>query len=781
MGRKSGPGLTTFVFSFFLFFLTQCGLKTEGPKPAGLQAGGLSAAISLEPGYSGSMIGSSDRSAGMSYEALPRGSAGGMKLDLPKGAGGSTPHQAGASNAASVTTRHYDNSNSGINPNETTLTTANVNSTDFGLLFQAPVDGQIYAQPLYLPLVYVMGPTGMGFHNVVFVATENDSVYAVDADNGQQLWADHFAVNSSGYAVTPVPCTDLEEIAIVPSVGITGTPVIDPSTDTLYVVTKVKKVNAAGTDIRYVQQLHALDVTAGAEKFGGPVTIADTSYVNGVYTQNAGPSVAGTGSGSVNGMIPFNAMRQNQRANLVLSQNNVLITFASYGDTGPYQGWILSYNAATLALDGVFNAAPNGSDAGFWQSGGGVVVDSTGNIYASSGNGTFDTTLNSAGFPSSGDYGDAVVKLVVDSTTTPSNPGPNGWGLTVTDYFSPYYTAMLSSDDFDLGAGGIFLLPDSAGISGHPHLMVAIGKEGITYILDRDNLGKFFPSSDNVIQEMTFASGLKAWSNSIFFNSNLFFFGTQWGSTTQASAGQVYSYLNGQFSSSSTTIGTDFYSYPGTTPSLSSNQGVSPILWTTEYSSHELRAYDANNPGTELYTSAQAGTRDSIVSVVKFNPPVVVNGKVYVGTYDSIAAYGLLSDQTTGDAKTNPVIRDFNGDGMSDLLFRQPSTGEMVAWLIDTDQYEEQTNLPTETDTTWNVQGNGHFTGNMTSGLLWRNSVSGEIVTWTIANGTFQTQIGLPTVADQTWVIQGTGDFNGDGTQTFWRNSIPVRWWSGSC
>ena len=353
--------------------------------------------------------------------------------------------------AAAVLTYHNDNASTGQNLAETVLSPADVNSTQFGKLASVSLDGYAYAQPLYVPSVAV---SGQGTHNVVYVATEHDSLYAIDADTGAVLWKDSFINPAAG--VTTVPSGDVASSDISPEIGISGAPVIDGATNTLYLVAKTKEVGG-GID-HYVQRLHAIDITSGAEKFGGPVVIANTSYNGSSYTYNSGPSVAGNGAGSVNGVVTFNALRQNQRMALTEAHGNIYIAWSSHGDKGPYHGWIVGYNATNLGLAAVFNADPNGSDTGIWEGQGRFSVDSGGDLYFETGNGTFDTTLNCAGFPVNGDYGDSFVKIAPDSSTA-SNPNINGWGLKVVDYFTPWNQASLSAADGDLGSGGPLLLP----------------------------------------------------------------------------------------------------------------------------------------------------------------------------------------------------------------------------------------------------------------------------------------------------------------------------------
>jgi hypothetical protein len=380
-----------------------------------------------------------------------------------------------AQNFADVTTYHNDNARTGQNLNETILTPANVNSTQFGLLFIAPtIDGYVYAQPLYLSNVTL---PGQGAHNVVFVATEHDSVYAFDADTyGSPLWHVNFLSSGGTTVVSTVPNSDLGTGDIVPEIGITGTPVIDPKTGTLYLVAKTKETT--GTTSTYVQRLHALDVTTGQECPGSPVVIQ--------------ASVPGTGLGNSNGTLAFNALRENQRPALLLLNGIVYIAWASHGDIDPYHGWLIGYNATTLQQVAVFNTTPNGTRGGIWQGGGGPAADSSGNIYFMTGNGTFSAPNLGTGI----DYGDSFLKL--------STSG----GLSVLDWFTPYNESTLEQGDADLGAGGVLLLPDSVGSNAHQHLMVGSGKQGTIYLVDRGDgstqtMGEFTPNVNNNLQTLT--------------------------------------------------------------------------------------------------------------------------------------------------------------------------------------------------------------------------------------------------------------------------------------
>jgi hypothetical protein len=537
----------------------------------------------------------------------------------------------------SITNYHYDQSDTGVNSTETILSPANVTASTFGKLFTTAVDGQVYAQPLYVPSVNVTTGANQGIHNTVFVATEHDSVYAIDSNSGVILWQTSFI--NPAQNITTVPSSELNSADISPEVGITSTPVIDSTTSTIYVEAKTREV--VGGVVHYVQRLHALDIHTGAEKFGGPATIGDTTYDGVNYTNATQVTVHGSGDGSVNGVIAFNALRELQRSALTLHNGVVYFAFASHGDTDPYHGWVVGYNATTLQLAAVFNDTPNGGEGGIWESGGGLSVDSQGNMYLSSGNGTFDTIFDANGFPINGDYGDSVIKLVVDPTTSAGNQNINGWGLKVVDYFTPSNQSFLQANDKDLGSTGIVLLPDSAGSAAHPHLLMVSSKQGTLYLLDRDNMGKYNPSGDQAVQEVAgvLISGL--FGSPAYYNGTLYVVGL-------ADFGKTFTISNGVISSSATSISSDRYNYPGSVPSISANGASNGIVWDLEIGTNQLRAYNAAGYNQEIYTSAQAANnRDQLGAVVKFSTPSIADGRVFVGTSNSLVIYGLLSTPTS--------------------------------------------------------------------------------------------------------------------------------------
>jgi hypothetical protein len=528
------------------------------------------------------------------------------------GGGGSNSSTPGSDPAPTTSytgtfTYHNDNARTGQNLNETVLTWTNVNQAQFGKKFSYPLDGIAYASPLYVANVSI---SGQGVHNVVYVATEHDSVYAFDADGliPTPLWKVSF-INPP--AITTVPAADTGECCdIAPEIGITGTPVIDQGTGTLYVVAKTKEV--VGGTTTYVQRLHALDVTTGAEKFGGPVVIQ--------------ASVPGTGDGNDgNGHVPFNALRENQRPALLLSNGVVYIGFASHGDNPPYHGWVLGYDAHSLQQVMAYNDTPNGSAGGIWQSGGGLAADSAGHIFFVTGNGTFDA--NTGGL----DYGDSIEKISA--------------GGSVLDYFAPHDQAALSAADLDLGSGAALLLPDQGGP--HPHLLVTAGKGGTIYLIDRDNMGHFNPNDDSQIVQslpnifpnpnLLITSG--NFSVPVYFNGFVYF-------SPVAGTIQAFQLSNGLLSTAPTSQSVATYAFPGGMLAISANGTTNGILWAVQRVNATtpgvLHAYKATDLGAELYNSNQAaGSRDTLDIAAKFNIPLVANGKVYVASVSQLTVYGL--------------------------------------------------------------------------------------------------------------------------------------------
>lgn len=501
-------------------------------------------------------------------------------------------------------TNHNDNSRTGQNLNEVVLSTGNVNGIQFGKLFSYPVDGYVYAQPLYVPDLVI---PGQGTHNVVIVATEHDSVYAFDANNSPStpLW--HVSFIDPGNGVTTVPSADVDEAGCQSSasigveVGITGTPVIDPTANQLFVVVRTKE---NGT---YVQRLHAIDITTGNEVSGSPVVIQ--------------ASVQGIGEGSYgSGTVAFNSLLENSRPGLLLMNGVVYIVFSSLCDKHPYHGWVLGYDESTLAQVSMLNTSPNGSATGIWQSGNGIVGEaSTGYIYLSTGNGWFD--VNGGGV----DYGDTVMKL---STT--------GNALGVVDYFTPHNQDTLDFNDLDMGSGGCLLLPDQP--TPPIHLLTCVGKEGNVYLLNRDNMGQFNPSGDTQILESLMIG--MAWSSPAYWLNQTYF----WGQTDVLRAYRLYGSL---LSATPVSLGTKTSLNPPPTPTVSANGATNGIVWAVITSAFKtggpaiLRAYDAANVSRQIFSSS-AIAANTAGPAVKFVVPTVADGQVFVGTQSEVDVYGIL-------------------------------------------------------------------------------------------------------------------------------------------
>ena len=517
-----------------------------------------------------------------------------------------TVQAAATTHAPDVTTYHNDVARDGLNTEETILTLSNVNSTQFGKIGFDTVDGLVDAEPLYLANVIVAG----GFHNVLYVATEHDSVYAFDADSGAQLWMT--SILGSGETTSDSRgCGQ-----VVPEIGITSTPVIDRTegaNGALFVVGMTKDASGG-----YHQRLHALDITTGAELSPNPTEIAAT--------------YPGTGDSSSNGNVVFEPGQYKERAALLLLNGQIYLGFSSHCDIRPYTGWVMAYSESTMQQTQVLNLTPNGSEGSIWMSGDGIAADSAGNLYLLDANGTFDTTFSASGFPAMGDYGNAIIKL----STTPM--------LAVTDYFEPYNTVAESAADLDLGSGGEILLPDQmdAGGAAH-HLLVGAGKDQKIYLLNRDNLGKFNvggSSNSNIYQEVTGELSGPIFSTPAFFNGVLY-------CGAMGDALKAFPMTDAKLATAPSSLSAITFAYPGTTPGVSANGTENGIVWAVEsYVSAQavLHAYDATNLAHELYNSGQAAnSRDSFGNGNKFITPMIVNGKVYVGTPTGVAVFGLLT------------------------------------------------------------------------------------------------------------------------------------------
>ena len=510
--------------------------------------------------------------------------------------------------AVDVVTYHNDHPRTGQNLAEALLMPGNVTSATFGKLGQFPVDGRVDAQPLYLSNVAI---PNKGTHNVLYVMTEHDSAYAFDATSGVMLWGK--SLRGSGESPSdPRGCDQ-----VTPEIGVTSTPVIDRERGAIYVIAMTK--DGSG---HYFQRLHALDITTGNELFGGPKTITAT--------------YPGTGDNSSGPNVVFDPAQYKERAALLLLNGVVYTAWASHCDIRPYTGWVMGYNASTLAQTSVLNITPNGNEGAIWMSGAGLAADESGNIYLLAGNGTFDTTLNANGLPSQGNYGNAFLKL--------STSG----GLQVADYFEMSNQASENANDVDLGSGGVLLLPNLLDSKGNTQqLAVGAGKDQNIYVVSRNSMGKFNPASNNIYQEITgiFPGGAPAgiYSSPAYFNNTVYF----------GSVGNpimAFGVTNAELSATPTSQSNTSFAYPGATPGISANSAANGILWAVENNSSAavLHAYDAANLATELYNSNQAsGARDQFGPGNKFITPTIANGHVYVGTPDSVVVFGLLPSYTS--------------------------------------------------------------------------------------------------------------------------------------
>ena len=521
-----------------------------------------------------------------------------------------------------VLTQHNDNSRTGAYGNEAVLKTSNVNQHQFGKLFTRPVDGHIYAQPLYL---YNVNIPNQGIHNVVYVATMHNTVYAFDADNPKTpnpLWG------TSLEPSVPLPDANIgnsgyHDISV--EVGILSTPVISLDHNALYVVSFTKDDNS------YSHWLHALDLLTGEEKFGGPTQIS--------------ASVPGTGDGSINGSVTFISNKQLQRTGLLLANNIIYIAFASYGDIDPYHGWVFGYSATNLALVALFNDTPNGQEGGIWQAGQGPTADSEGNLYLLTGNGSFS--------PNGSALGNSFVKLKPD--------------LTLADWFSPYNRNELNDQDCDLGSSGILLIPGT-------NLILGGGKEGIFYLLDRNNLGRDNSANgndDQIVQSFAVVSNPNCITKDstqthhihggpLYWNGPNGPYVYVWPENDYLKA---FKLVNGQFQTkpalqSTTTkprgIAGGSPGMPGGMLSISANgsKAGTGIVWAshpydrnanTQVVTGILRAYNASDLTQELWHSKQNSIRDDVGNFAKFCPPTVANGRVYLATFSGyLAVYGLL-------------------------------------------------------------------------------------------------------------------------------------------
>jgi hypothetical protein len=513
---------------------------------------------------------------------------------------------------AGVFTYHNNVARDGTNTQEYILNTSNVKTGSFGKLFSCAVDGAVYTQPLWVPNVTING----ALHNVIIVATQHDSVYAFDADASPcvTLWQASMLDTTHG-ATTGEDTVLWSDVGagskdIYPEIGIVGTPVIDPATKTIFVVSKSEN----RSNLTFYQRLHALDITSGNETTNSPANIS--------------ASVSGDGDDNVGGTITFNQRTHLQRCALALVNGVVYISWASHEDKTPYHGWVLGYNAANLQLVSVFNTTPNDGLGGIWMGGGAPAADSAGNLYLATGNGGFDADSNL----SLNDVGDSILKL---------NPS----GLVRADYFTPYNQGSLESTDGDLGAGGVLLLPDQTGPV--PHLLVEGGKQGLLYVIDRDNMGQYNSIDNSQIVQTLSPSGSGIFSTPVFWQNTLYLT-----SIRDYLRALPFNPTTGQFSVTPNSTSAFKFLFPPPSPSLSSQGASNGIIWITDSSNYGppktspaapavLYAYDATNLSNMLWNSSLSAS-DAAGNAVKFTVPTVANGKVYVGTATEVTVYGLL-------------------------------------------------------------------------------------------------------------------------------------------
>lgn len=498
-----------------------------------------------------------------------------------------------------IWTWHNNNDRNAVNHDEQILTLANVNSTSFGKVGFYATDGAVDGQPLYVPALKVGGI----FRDVLYVATENDSVYAFDAFSGAVLWKTSVLLPGET-ASDNRGCSQ-----ITPKIGITSTPVIDPAKGphgAIYVVNMAK--NAQG---KYAQRLNALDLTTGAQLFGGP------THINSTYP--------GTGDDSVNGRVVFYPGQYAERAGLLEWNGAIYTAWTSHCDSRPYTGWIISYDATTLQEKAVINLTPNGSEGSIWMSGAGLAANANQILFLDA-NGTFDTDLDSNGNPIHQDYGNGFISLTASAN-----------GLKVSDYYETDNTVQESNSDTDLGSGGAVLVSPIIDNSGNSHsVAVGTGKDHNIYVVDTNNLGKFHPNGGYIYQVLTNALPNGAWSSPAYFDNKIYYGGVD--DTVKA-----FSFSNAKLVTTPASLSTMSFPYPGTTPSISANGTSNGIVWAVKnVAPPVLYALNAEDLSQELYDSTQAGTRDQLAITNRFITPTISFGHVFVGTQTGVAVYGLL-------------------------------------------------------------------------------------------------------------------------------------------
>jgi autotransporter-associated beta strand protein len=624
--------------------------------------------------------------------------------------------------APSVNVLEYDYGNTGdtgANTNETQLTPANVNTSAFGKLFNDVLDGQVYATPLVMENLAI-GATGgdssanivgtTGVQNVVFVGTQHDSLYALNQTTGAIIWHRSFTNLSASYvgttsgtninnslgasSMTSIPSADYGNANVVPEYGILSTPVIDPNSSTLYVNVPTKQTISGVPS--WVQQLHAMNINDGTDRIM-PFTIGVTTNADGGDNANTTPIwVYGTGDGNVNDpnhatdgnpgttIVQFNALREMNRPALSFENGQVYVAWASHGDEGPYHGWVAIFNPSSsgFTLTGVFNSSPNDGLSGIWAGGGPIQFEPDGSaFYFETGNGDGgNPTLNAQGFPTNDNYNEALVKMVADSTTNPNHQSGNGWGIKVADYFIPYNVAALDAADADFGSGAPLLLPASAGIPGHPNLLVAAGKSGEIYLVDRNNMGKFDPVNDNVINAVNDGSGhieppnliSGSLSTPAYYNGKLYW--------VSGYSGSAYEY---QISSSGivSTVSQTSMQMGGEPGSLfvTSNGALNGIVWTVDRNLDELHAFSAASLSNELWNSSMNPSGvDKLPAINVFAAPIGADGEVFVPTTQGVVVYGLNQPATAAPQQPTLSAAPLSGSSIN-LTWTDPSTSPNTA------------------------------------------------------------------------------------------------------
>ncbi|HEY3742307.1 MAG TPA: hypothetical protein VGL53_20800 [Bryobacteraceae bacterium] len=503
-----------------------------------------------------------------------------------------------------VTTAQYDNARTGANLKETQLTPANVSGGHFGKQFILPVDGDVTAEPLFVPKLTI---PGKGVHDVVFIATGHDSIYAFDAAGkpADPLW--HLSLIDPAKGVDTVRAQAAQCSFLSPEIGIASTPVIDAAAGTMYLIARTAERGADGKP-RYFQRLHSIDILTGSERPGSPVLIR--------------ASISGSSYfGLAKREVTFHALLENQRAALLLDRGTIYAAWSSSCDVGPYYGWVLAYDARSLKQTGVFNASPDATESGIWQSGAGMAADSSGAVYTVTGNGKF--TASSA---NGRDYGDSVLKLSFVNDA-----------LTVRDFFTPSNEFRLNWSDDDLGSTGPVLLPDQPGP--HPHLLAAAGKAGVIYLIDRDRMGKFQSGSDrHAIQTITSPGGV--YGAPAYWNGHVYYFASD-------DVLKDFALKDGRLSAQPVHSGTFKFGNPGAIPSISADGAKNGIVWvvlTKAWNANDgtavLQAYDAADVGRLLYSTAN-NAKDGLGRAIRLTIPMVANGRVYVATRNGVYVYGL--------------------------------------------------------------------------------------------------------------------------------------------